>query len=355
MCREKMRVIVIDDRKQEREGLVLALQKASLSVEGAVDGKTGVDAIAREPASVALVAWPASGGTDLVQLLRGADPSGRMFIVAILDPNAGGRDIPAVLGAGVHDFLRRPISVAELLARTSAPERLLKWATSVAKPGLIDLSNGPDLARTATWKNMAALVAEDLGALVGQIAMPVAGWPKAFGRELRGASITMSLAADQIEIRITVMGDRPALRWLGEVILGDAASPEAALDDVLREFANTAGGAVKRAALPENVTLTTGIPTNVTSIRTEGSQVQSWTIPLDGGKANLALLGEIRKRENQRVPVSDLREGMVLAHDLRTDSGALLVTAGSRLTSTTAERLSQVLGPRFFVEVATAA
>jgi CheY-like chemotaxis protein len=350
-----MRVLVIDDKKPERDRIVLALQKASLSVEGVADGKAAVASIAREPASVALVSWPASGGADLVQLLRGADASGQMFVVSILEPSSGGHDIPSVIGAGVHDFIRRPVCIAELLARTEAPGRLLKWATSVAKPAVFDLSNGPDLGRTAMWRNLATLVGEDLGGVVGQLASPVAGWPRSFGGDLRGAAITMSLAIDRIELRIAVMANACALRWLGEVVLGDGGAPEAALDDVLRELANTAGGAAKRAALPENVTLTTGIPTNVSSIHCEGSEVQSFAIPFDGGKANLAVVAEIRKRANHRVPASDLREGMVLAHDLRTECGALLVTAGSRLTSTTAERLAQVLGPSFFVEVATAA
>ena len=45
---------------------------------------------------------------------------------------------------------------------------------------------------------------------------------------------------------------------------------------------------------------------------------------------------------------------MVIVHDVRSESGALLVTAGSRLTKTTAERLGRLLGPKVFVEVACA-
>jgi hypothetical protein len=46
---------------------------------------------------------------------------------------------------------------------------------------------------------------------------------------------------------------------------------------------------------------------------------------------------------------------MVLVNDLCTEGGVLLVTAGSRLTSSTAGRLAQLLGERFVVEVACAA
>jgi hypothetical protein len=46
---------------------------------------------------------------------------------------------------------------------------------------------------------------------------------------------------------------------------------------------------------------------------------------------------------------------MVLVHDVRNEGGVLLVPAGSRLTSTSAAKLAQMLGPRFFLEVAPAA
>lgn len=240
-------------------------------------------------------------------------------------------------------------------AQTQSPGRLLKWATAVAKPSVFDLPAKPDLTRTTVWKKMGAVVCEDLVAMLGQCAEPAPGSPKAFARDLRGATITMSLASEHVEIRVSVMAHQPSLKWLGDALLGDANAGDAAIDNVLRELANTAGGAIKRAALPENITLTTGLPTSETTVRFEGAGVQSWTLPLEEGRARLAIIGEIRKRENQRVAASNLREGMVLAHDLRAETGALLVAAGARLTSTSAQRLAQILGPRFFVEVATAA
>jgi hypothetical protein len=83
--------------------------------------------------------------------------------------------------------------------------------------------------------------------------------------------------------------------------------------------------------------------------------IRTWTVPVSGGRHCLAIVGEIRSLANARVPASKLREGMVLTHDLRNESGALVVTAGSRLTSSTAERVAKLLGDRFSVEVASAA
>jgi hypothetical protein len=122
----------------------------------------------------------------------------------------------------------------------------------------------------------------------------------------------------------------------------------------LRELANTAGGALKRAALAENIALTTGIPFSETPAPTLQAH-DCWTLKLDTDDGCLALVGEIRERANQRVAASKLSEGMILAHDVRNESGILLAPAGSRLTATTANKLAQMLGPRFFLEVAPAA
>ena len=50
-----------------------------------------------------------------------------------------------------------------------------------------------------------------------------------------------------------------------------------------------------------------------------------------------------------------LCEGMIVVHDVRTDAGVLLLPGGARLTRTSATRLSQILGPRTFLDVCPAA
>jgi CheY-like chemotaxis protein len=350
-----MRVVLLNDKRPERESMVRTLQQASCLVEPVSDAKGALAAIARESPHVVLLALPGTGGAELIRLLRGADASGQAYLVALIDATPGGREISAALAAGAHDFLRRPVADLELVERIKAPTRLLKWAQSVSSPAVFDFSNALDVSRLRAWQNMGPVVAEDLAQVLGQPLETAKGWPKRFARGVRGATIPLSLASDETELRVSIVVDPPTQAWLSGVLLGDPNAGDAAIEDVLRELANTAGGAVKRAALPENITLTTGMPVNDSAVRFQGEGFQSWTVSPDGGKACIAIVGEIRKRENQRVPASKLREGMVLVHDLRSESGALLVTAGSRLTSTTAARLAQMLGERFLVEVACAA
>ena len=126
------------------------------------------------------------------------------------------------------------------------------------------------------------------------------------------------------------------------------------MQDALRELANTAGGALKRAALGEGITLTTGIPRDDTAGRFPDKHA-CYTLKLAGDTGCLAVVGEIRTRSNERISAAQLAEGMILAHDIRSEGGVLIVPAGSRLTATSANRLAAMLGPRYFLEVAPAA
>jgi hypothetical protein len=224
----------------------------------------------------------------------------------------------------------------------------------VVRPDAFDLSAPINVAALQAWKALGALTATDFSQVLGQSFRVQSGWPAQFTSELHSATIPMSLAGDQLEVRLSVVVDSTMLEWVKETLLGDPTATTEATDDVLRELANTAGGALKRAALGENVTLTTGIPSSDTAVRPSDTHA-CWTLTLDGGRACLAVVGEIRTRENQRVAASTLTEGMVLACDVRNEGGMLLVPAGARLTSTTAAKLAGLLGPRFFLEVAPAA
>jgi len=112
-----------------------------------------------------------------------------------------------------------------------------------------------------------------------------------------------------------------------------------------------AGGALKRAALAENVSLTTGIPSTEKFAVPSGASA-CWSLLSSTGECRLAVVGEARQRTNERVAASLLSEGMILAHDVRNEGGILLAPAGSRLTSTSAAKLAKLLGARFFLEVA---
>ena len=349
-----MRILLLDDRRPERDAMIRALPADTYRVEAVAEEQAALAAIAREAPQVVVFAVPPKGGPDLARRLRAADATGQAYFLAIVEAASAGKEMAHLVEAGVHDFIRRPLVESELLQRVKAPTRLLRWAKSVNKPAAFDFSVSLDVAQLNAFKNFGTLAAEDLGQIAGQAFCVAEGWPAYYEKEVRSATIPMSLAGDQLEVRVSVVVDSATMFWLREALLGDMEADDDAADDALRELANTAGGVIKRAALSENVVLTTGLPAT-DPVASFSGEHQCWSLKLADDRGCIVLVTEVRRRENQRVPASELTEGMVLAQDVRNDGGVLIVAAGARLSATSANKLAAMLGPRFFLEVAPAA
>ena len=156
-----------------------------------------------------------------------------------------------------------------------------------------------------------------------------------------------------MEARVSIVADDAALSWLGNCLLGDSNASQELRVDALRELANTAGGALKRAALPEQAVLTAGLPTLEDVSAWDVPDALRWTVSV-GEEAAFCVQGRIARLQQGSVPASGLREGMVVVKDIRGPSGTLLLAAGTRLTLSSAERVRKILGPSFCVEVAMA-
>ncbi len=334
-----MKVLVYNERQPERGAIARMLERLTHTVHLVSDKADLLAALTQYEPDVAFLAWRAACDVSTVHSVRATCP--RTFIVALVD---SGAEIASLLAAGAHDVLRRPIVAEELNARLGAPQRYHDWVC--AMEGVA----GPDVGALCAWRTLGDLVATDIGDMVCVTLVPIEVWPTALvGGHV--ATIPMSLAAHKLELRISIAADARGMAWLGEILLGGPTSDGEALADVLRELANTAGGALKRAALLEQVTFTTGLPVhNATIAPPNGDNVRGWV--LTAAQGFVGVHAELRNRENRRVAASSLSEGMVLVSDLRTGEGALLVVAGTRLTATTAEHVARILGERFVVEVA---
>lgn len=230
--------------------------------------------------------------------------------------------MPALYAAGIDDFARRPVAREELLARVEAPRRVRRWAARRSRDvDVDDWAVFTDPRRLCGCQRMGNVVAENLEQVIGQPLELTQGWSMGPIEELRGATICMALASEQAEIHVSVLVEPASISPLCELLLGDASAPDAVIDDVLRELANAAGGAVKREGLHQGVTLTTGIPTNSSRVPPEGDRTRFWVATMKDSAVRIGIVGEVRAEENQRVAACDLREGMVLASDLRNETG----------------------------------
>ncbi|MFI7422509.1 SpoIIE family protein phosphatase [Nonomuraea sp. NPDC049684] len=121
------RVLIADDNRDMREYLVRLLKGAGYHVTAVGDGLQALDAVhADEPDLVVSdVMMPRLDGLALVAALR-ADPRTAGVPVLLLSARAGQEASIEGLAAGADDYLVKPFSAAELLARARANVELAR-------------------------------------------------------------------------------------------------------------------------------------------------------------------------------------------------------------------------------------
>ncbi|MEU6170200.1 response regulator [Streptomyces tanashiensis] len=115
------RVLVVEDDAQLARALVINLQARQYAVDAAPDGATALSLAAAEPPDVLIVdlGLPDMDGVDVIQALRRWSRAP----VLVLSARSGSEDKIRALDAGADDYMTKPFSMDELLARLRAATR----------------------------------------------------------------------------------------------------------------------------------------------------------------------------------------------------------------------------------------
>jgi len=333
-----MRVLIVNESKPERDMLCRQLG-AVHEVDAVDDMRAAVSSLEECELDVVVLSCPRTGSEDAVRRVRSCDRDRHPYLILVADKQPL-KEIAALMAAGADDFLRRPLNSEELALRVDAPERIGKWAKfhTDDKPKF-------DLRKARAYGGMGEIVAEDLSGLFSEPLETSEGRVSKLPL-LRGASMSLGLASEQTELVLNVAVSDCSLAALGKQLLGESNADSAALDDMLRELVNTAGGAVKRACLDESITLTTGLPQNQILDPRTRKESQVWVTTTQQAGVKIFVWGEVLTLETRHVRATELTEGMILAKDVHQGSGVLLAPAGTRLTATTAARLANALGSK---------
>lgn len=134
-----MRILVVEDDEKIASFLVKGLRQAGYAVEHARDGQAGLKMAAGEPyaAAVVDVMLPGLDGLSLVERLRGQSIS---LPVLILSAKRSVDDRIRGLRAGGDDYLTKPFSISELLARLEALMRRSSRQEAPSRLAVGDLS-----------------------------------------------------------------------------------------------------------------------------------------------------------------------------------------------------------------------
>ncbi len=114
-------ILVVEDEKAIRQMIVFNLSRAGFEVSEAGDSATARNLIADTRPDLVLVDWmlPDSSGLELTRRLRREEPSRELPII-MLTAKTGEQDKVAGLEGGADDYITKPFSPRELLARINA-------------------------------------------------------------------------------------------------------------------------------------------------------------------------------------------------------------------------------------------
>ena len=134
-----MRLLLIEDDADLRQGLARQLEADGYRVDQAADGEEGLYYAREYPVDLAIVdlGLPKLNGLTIVQRLRAA---GSTMPVLILTARGSWQDKVVGLEAGADDYLVKPFEYPELAARVKALlRRALKTATDVLTLGPLEI------------------------------------------------------------------------------------------------------------------------------------------------------------------------------------------------------------------------
>lgn len=115
------RVLVVDDEPQLARLLVINLKARKYDVDCARDGAAALDAVAARSPDVVLLdlGLPDTDGIDVIRHLRGWS----QVPVVVVSARHGSEAKILALDAGADDYVTKPFSMDELLARLKAVAR----------------------------------------------------------------------------------------------------------------------------------------------------------------------------------------------------------------------------------------
>ncbi|MCA1895596.1 response regulator, partial [Shewanella putrefaciens] len=113
-----IKIVVIDDETQIRRMLRIALASEGYDVTEAENGQQGLSAVARQQPELVILdlGLPDMEGHQVLQELRGWSD----VAVIVLSVRNQDKEKVAALDAGAQDYVTKPFSVEELLARVRA-------------------------------------------------------------------------------------------------------------------------------------------------------------------------------------------------------------------------------------------
>jgi two-component system KDP operon response regulator KdpE len=209
------RVLVVDDEPQIRRALTINLRARHYDVVAAADGSSALAAAADQAPDLVLLdlGLPDMDGRQVIDGLRGWTTAP----IIVLSGRTDSSDKIDALDAGADDYVTKPFSMGELLARMRATERR---TVSSAEPRVelgplvVDLAahrvvpagsdghaggDGDDVRLTPTEWHLLEILLRNPGKLVSQRQLLTEAWGPAYTKESHYLRLYMARLRRKLE------------------------------------------------------------------------------------------------------------------------------------------------------------
>ncbi|HWA26961.1 MAG TPA: response regulator transcription factor [Lacunisphaera sp.] len=127
-----MKLLIVEDDSIASAVLDASLRKLGHEIQLAGDGAVGWQLFQKAPYRIVISDWlmPGLNGLELCRRIRSGGGEYTYFIL-LSNMATGGSNLDQAMGAGVDDFLTKPVNEAELKARVHVAERILNYVMEV--------------------------------------------------------------------------------------------------------------------------------------------------------------------------------------------------------------------------------
>jgi len=204
------RVLVVEDDPQLARALVINLQARHYTVDAAPDGGTALRLAAARPPDVVLLDLGLPD-MDGVQIIRGLRGWSRVPILVLSARQASDEKVDA-LDAGADDYVTKPFSMNELLARLRAAVRRSEDARVLAETPVVETEHfsvdlrarkatrdGRDVRLTPTEWHLLEILVTNPGRLVTQKQLLQEVWGISHGNKTNYLRVYMAQLRRKLE------------------------------------------------------------------------------------------------------------------------------------------------------------
>lgn len=136
-------VLVIEDHPDQRELLELVLQREGYRITTAGNGEEALEKLEKEPVDIVLsdIMMPKMDGLELLRKVR-SNPAFKNIYLILITARIQEGDRVRGLDLGADDYINKPFSFSELLARVRVGARVVQYQQHLEYQTLIDPLTG---------------------------------------------------------------------------------------------------------------------------------------------------------------------------------------------------------------------